>query len=59
MATRTEEYRRRAEQCEQAAKVAADLIARRSYVDMALFCGSLWQCLKRPTNQSLLVELRS
>ena len=50
MATRAEEYRRRAEQCEQAAKVAADLIARRSYVDMALFCGSLWQCLKRPTN---------
>ncbi len=35
VATRAEEYRRRAEQCEQAAKVAADLIARRSYIDMA------------------------
>ena len=27
--------RRRAEQCERAAKVATDLIARRSYVEMA------------------------
>ncbi len=35
MATRAEEYRRRAEQCERAAKVAADLAARRSYVEMA------------------------
>ena len=35
MATRAEEYRRRAQQCERAAKVATDLIARRSYVEMA------------------------
>jgi len=35
MATRAEEYRRWAEQCEQAAKVATDLIARRSHVEMA------------------------
>ena len=35
VATRAEEYRRRAEQWEQAAKVATDLIARRSYAEMA------------------------